>query len=217
MSFREASPGEIANGRYWANIAIDSAMKIGLHFIGARQGRLNNEDKLLKRIWWSCLIRDRLISLNSKSCVYITDEAHNIPCLDLEDFNIQSSDPTAIDCEESIWHEEVQKHLSIFSIAIAELSQCIGLVTYIRFSRRFSSQLRTAKHEILGIQSERRERQEADITRECNERLSEWLETNEHYFTAQTHTALQAHIATSQALLHSIYYETVQILHQGYQ
>ncbi|KAL4891423.1 hypothetical protein BDV59DRAFT_209071 [Aspergillus ambiguus] len=69
---------ETSTNSMWLKIAIESAKKenANIYYMPSPSGK-NTSD--LKRVWWCCLIRDRLISLGMRRPIQITPDEYELP------------------------------------------------------------------------------------------------------------------------------------------
>lgn len=112
--------------RYWINQALNSAVLLGLNRSQSPHGPLTAKQRLERRIWWSCYMRDRLNSLTTLTPLNIKDCDFNVPLLDASDFS-------SLDEYGSSWHgnlldQEQWQQLSLLSIKLARLCLRIGCV-----------------------------------------------------------------------------------------
>lgn len=90
-------PGDNKGVYYWTGIAVTLLQTLGLHRRGEYKTQ-SQESKLLKRVWWSCYIRDRMLGLAIGRPLRIRDTELDTPSLTLQDFDIMdsSNDPNTI-------------------------------------------------------------------------------------------------------------------------
>jgi hypothetical protein len=89
MAFWYTDPQDHTGAWYWIGIAISLSQTLGLH----RCPQLNNRSQqlpdaqqpLIRRIWWSCIVRDRWISLAKGRPMRIHHEDCDIPMATAED------------------------------------------------------------------------------------------------------------------------------------
>ncbi|KIH89951.1 hypothetical protein SPBR_00258 [Sporothrix brasiliensis 5110] len=79
---------------HWVGIAISLAQSLGFHRKPTRRGREDGGDKnharrasLVRRIWWTCLVRDRWVALAKGRPMRIHDEDCDVPRPVLDDFS----------------------------------------------------------------------------------------------------------------------------------
>ena len=89
MSFWYTDPQDHTGSWYWIGIAITLSQTLGLH----RCPQLNNRSQrfpealqpLIRRIWWSCIVRDRWLSLAKGRPMRIHHEDCDLPMPRAED------------------------------------------------------------------------------------------------------------------------------------
>jgi hypothetical protein len=89
MGFWYTDPQDHTGAWYWIGIAITLSQTLGLH----RCPQLNNgsqrfpeaQQPLIRRIWWSCIVRDRWISLAKGRPMRIHHEDCDVPMPEAED------------------------------------------------------------------------------------------------------------------------------------
>ncbi|KAK4891048.1 hypothetical protein LTR27_010255 [Elasticomyces elasticus] len=71
---------------HWMGICLETAKLVGLNHSSVLAQVDLKARRLRKRLWWSCFMRDRLISLSARKPLRIRDEDHDVPMLGLDDF-----------------------------------------------------------------------------------------------------------------------------------
>ncbi|RBQ77930.1 hypothetical protein FVER14953_09360 [Fusarium verticillioides] len=83
LSFWYTDPQDHTGAWYWIGIAISLAQGIGLHRNPRSSGRTRQiypqEQALRRRIWWSCVVRDRWVSLAKGRPMRIHGEDCDLP------------------------------------------------------------------------------------------------------------------------------------------
>ncbi|RBA14400.1 cutinase transcription factor 1 beta [Fusarium proliferatum] len=96
MTLWYKSPEEHRNTWHWLDVAISQAFAIGLHLVPDETLFSHTECSLRRKVWWSCYVTDRLISLNMKRPPRIRgDDFHVTPLLET-DFQ---PNPPSEDCQ----------------------------------------------------------------------------------------------------------------------
>ncbi|KAK3945197.1 cutinase transcription factor 1 beta 2 [Diplogelasinospora grovesii] len=88
MTYWYQTPDDQKDTWHWMGVAISLAHTIGLHRNPASTNMDRRKQKLWKRIWWSCFMRDRLIALGMRRPTRIKAEDFDVPMLDESDFEI---------------------------------------------------------------------------------------------------------------------------------
>ncbi|KAB5515329.1 cutinase transcription factor 1 beta [Coniochaeta sp. 2T2.1] len=114
---------------HWIGVAISLAYTMGLHRKLGAMSVSTSRQKLGKRIWWSCFMRDRLIALGMRQPSRIHDEDFDVPMLEEGDFEIEvfPEDNNILPLECTVVRDiTMQQVLAALCIAKFQLSICIG-------------------------------------------------------------------------------------------
>lgn len=137
MTYWYEDPDHHKDAWHWMGIAISLAQTLGLHRDPNSTGIRTAKQGLWKRIWWSCFIRDRFISLGMRCPARIQDNDCDVPMLVESDFDIQvlAEGNTAIprDCI-MVRSVAMQRELASMCIEQARLSVCIGHILKAQYS-----------------------------------------------------------------------------------
>lgn len=120
---------------HWMGLAVSSAYAMGLNKGVTLEGLPRAEQKLYKRIWWSCYMRDRFLSLGLQRPTRIKDDDVSVPNLEISDFDIAvlPSENDIIRSEFSVLHSsEKQIELAELSVQRSKLSILIGYILQIQ-------------------------------------------------------------------------------------
>ncbi|KIH89861.1 hypothetical protein SPBR_00243 [Sporothrix brasiliensis 5110] len=115
LSHDYASMADQRHTWLWAHQAIGLAQGAGLHRAAAAataDGPSAQDARLWKRIWWACLVRDRLISLGTRRPMHINSRDCNVPL------------PTAADLAEDGDTDEDRATKAVFADFL-KLCQCV--------------------------------------------------------------------------------------------
>lgn len=86
MTLWYKSPEEHRNTWHWLDVAISQAFAIGLHLNPDETTFSHTECILRRKVWWSCYVTDRLISLNMKRHPRIGDDDFHVTMVLETDF-----------------------------------------------------------------------------------------------------------------------------------
>ncbi|KAF5709071.1 cutinase transcription factor 1 beta [Fusarium mundagurra] len=81
---------------YWMGLALTTAHIEGLHRDLEEPQQMNKQGRLRRRIWWSCVIRDRLLGLGLRRPSRIREDEFSVTRLRLDDFDISAPPPPAV-------------------------------------------------------------------------------------------------------------------------
>jgi hypothetical protein len=141
MSYWYETPDDQKDTWHWMGVAISLSHTIGLHRNPAKSNMDLKRQKLWKRIWWSCYMRDRLVALGMRRPTRIKSEDCDVPMLSIEDFDIDigfdENEAFFWTAEERARQErEVirQQQLAVLCIEKAKLCVCISQVFAVQYS-----------------------------------------------------------------------------------
>lgn len=137
MSYWYESPADQKGSWHWAGVALSYANAMGLHRNPTGHALTANEKRLRKRLWWSCILRDRLIALSSRRPLRIEEDDYDVPMLVLDDFDIDSQTPSRLllsgDCD-GAGDTAIRKSLARLCIESLRLCICIGHILTLQYT-----------------------------------------------------------------------------------
>lgn len=223
MTYWYETPDDQKDTWHWMGVAISLAHTIGLHRNPANTSMSPRKQKLWKRIWWSCFMRDRLIALGMRRPTRIKDEDFDVPMLEEGDFEIGplADDVQVINHDCTLVRDVLmQQQLASMCVAKAKLCLCI-------------SQMLKAQYSVLVRDAERAENttnstmmlhpkkqlDNLETVTECDLSLMAWAEQLPACCQYRALTALDGKdgyktIAIQRNLLHMVYYTTISALHR---
>ncbi|KAH7201337.1 fungal-specific transcription factor domain-containing protein [Fusarium oxysporum] len=116
---------------HWIGVAISLAYTLCLHRDPSTTSMSSARQKLYKRIWWSCFMRDRLIALGMRQPSRIHDKDFDVPMLEESDFEIEvfPQDNNILPRQCAVVRDLTMQHeLAELFIAKVQLCICIGHV-----------------------------------------------------------------------------------------
>ncbi|KAF4338137.1 cutinase transcription factor 1 beta [Fusarium beomiforme] len=116
---------------HWIGVAISLAYTLCLHRDPSTTSMSSARQKLCKRIWWSCFMRDRLIALGMRQPSRIHDKDFDVPMLEESDFEIEvfPQDNHILPRQCAVVRDiTMQQELAALFIAKVQLCICIGHV-----------------------------------------------------------------------------------------
>ncbi|RFU72312.1 cutinase transcription factor 1 beta [Trichoderma arundinaceum] len=137
MTYWYETPDDQKDTWHWMGVAISLAHTIGLHRNPEVTSMAVPTQKLWKRIWWSCFMRDRLIALGMRRPTRIKDEDFDVPMLLESDFELTAlpDKVTIIPPECTLMRDvEMQRELAVMCIAKAKLCICISHMLKAQYS-----------------------------------------------------------------------------------
>lgn len=137
MTYWYETPDDQKDTWHWMGVAISLAHTIGLHRNPEATSMSVSKQRLWKRIWWSCFMRDRLIALGMRRPTRIKDEDFDVPMLVEADFEIRAlPDGNSVMPPECTLLRDVgmQRELAVMCIAKAKLCLCISRMLKAQYS-----------------------------------------------------------------------------------
>lgn len=93
MTYWYESPDDPKDVWHWLGVAISLARTIGLNCNTSSSPLSPSKQKLWKRIWWCCYMRDRLVAIGMRRPIRIREDDFDVPMLEVSDFETQSMGP----------------------------------------------------------------------------------------------------------------------------
>jgi hypothetical protein len=224
MTYFHHSPDDLKGTRHWLDIAISFAYRTGLHRNPDKSSLDIKKKRLLKRIWWSCLMKDRLVSLETRGPLGIKDEDFDTPMLILEDFEIEALPGDNSIISSALNDPTIQTDLALICIEKARLCLCIGHVISIQYPLLIGDHEAIQRRSISTRSSSRLfpkkwDREHAEKVLDCDFELSNWLDNLPTRFrrdgsSVKEHEKDRSRIFLQQSLLHMVYFATISALHE---
>ncbi|KAH8908761.1 cutinase transcription factor 1 beta [Coniochaeta sp. PMI_546] len=137
MTYWYETPDDQKDTWHWMGVAISLAHTIGLHRNPANSLMPVRKQKLWKRIWWSCFMRDRLIALGMRRPTRIQDGDFDVPMLQEDDFEIEvlSEQNELLPAECRVVRDlDMQRELALMCIEKAKLCVCVSHMLKAQYS-----------------------------------------------------------------------------------
>ncbi|KAH8173952.1 fungal specific transcription factor domain-containing protein [Sarocladium implicatum] len=223
MTYWYETPDDQKDTWHWMGVAISLAHTIGLHRNPGTTSMAPPRQKLWKRIWWSCFMRDRLIALGMRRPTRIKDEDFDVPQLEEDDFEIQAlSDNINIVPAECVLMRDVtmQRELAIMCIYKAKLCVTISHMLKAQYSVLIRDHMKpdnTTNSTMMLFPN--KEMDNLDKINEVDMELLAWAESLPACCQYRTLTPLDVQngkstMAVQRTLLHMVYYTTISALHR---
>ena len=225
MTYWYETPDDQKDTWHWMGVAISLSHTIGLHRNPEKSTMDPKRQRLWKRIWWSCFMRDRLIALGMRRPTRIKNEDYDVPMLTLEDFELEPlPEGTACisrDCSFA-WDTDKRRQIAVMCIEKAKLCLCISHV--------LSAQYSVLNNNLGGLTAEGNvtttmmllpKKQDAETCEVelCDSELDKWLEGLPENLKYPQVSAIDSGnddevFVVHRALLNMIYLTTLSALHR---
>ncbi|KAM0425449.1 hypothetical protein ACHAPT_009238 [Fusarium lateritium] len=221
MTLWYETPKEHRNTWHWIDVAISQAFAAGLHrdppFLSSPP--LIRIQRLRRRIWWTCLMRDRLVSLGMKRPPRINDEDYCVTMLEEADFglaDLQGNNRGQLQ-DMCSYIQDRSKRMALARLCIAKASLCRRLRYYLR--SRYSVFAENAGDEAAEAFTMSKPDDKAAYV-SCSEDLVIWrneLPNDCKYRTLSSDLTSQedSTVALHRTILHMIYYASISGIHRS--
>ncbi|RSL85118.1 hypothetical protein CEP51_003531 [Fusarium floridanum] len=221
MTLWYETPNEHRNTWHWIDVAISQAFAAGLHrdppFLSAPP--LIRIQRLRRRIWWTCLMRDRLVSLGMKRPPRINDEDYCVTMLEMADFapaDLPENERGQLQ-DLCSYINDSRKRMALARLCIAKANLCRRLRYYLR--SRYSVFAENAGDEAAEAFTMSRPDDKAAYV-SCSEDLVAWQKSLSNDCRYRTLSSdLTAHedstVALHRTILHMIYYASISGIHRS--
>ncbi|KAL7797600.1 transcription factor CTF1 [Trichoderma ceciliae] len=223
MTYWYETPDDQKDTWHWMGVAISLAHTIGLHRNPEVTSMAVPTQRLWKRIWWSCFMRDRLIALGMRRPTRIKDEDFDVPMLMEGDFELAvlPDKVTIIPPECTLMRDvEMQRELAVMCIAKAKLCICISHMLKAQYSVLIRDNMKpenTTNSTMMLFPNKKLDN--LDSVRIVDAELKAWaasLPACSQYrmlVPADTKNG-RSTIAVQRMLLHMVYHTTISALHR---
>ncbi|KAH6626213.1 fungal-specific transcription factor domain-containing protein [Chaetomium sp. MPI-SDFR-AT-0129] len=223
MTYWYETPDDQKDTWHWMGVAISLAHTIGLHRDPAKTPMVPQKQKLWKRIWWSCLMRDRLVALGMRRPTRIKGEDFDVPVLNEDDFEIaalpEENQLLGPECA-LIRDMEMQRELAIMCIEKAKLCMFIGDMLRVQYSVLSRSGMgpehtTNSTHMLLPNKNGENMEEVENVDRHLQDWLASLPTACQHRPLNTTNvTEANKVLAVQRNLLHMIYHTTISALHR---
>ena len=222
MTYWYETPDDQKDTWHWMGVSISLAQTIGLHRNPAKSSMDVKRQKLWKRIWWSCFMRDRLIALGMRRPTRIKHEDCDVPMLVEEDFETEGLPAELVrmlgGCP-AVRDSAKRVTLAKLCIETAKLCRCISHVLsaqYSVLSHKFGSTIETT----MMLVPKKAAAETCEVM-QCNNELQQWyeqLDPSLKYFVPGTKERTNTNdgevINLHRALLNMVHLTTSSALHR---
>ncbi|KAI3324940.1 fungal-specific transcription factor domain-containing protein [Xylariaceae sp. AK1471] len=222
MTYWYETPDDQKDTWHWMGVAISLGHTIGLHRNPANTNMSPQKQKLWKRIWWSCFMRDRLVALGMRRPTRIKDEDFDVPMLEEGDFefNVLPDEVQVVGPECTLLRDvAMQQELAQMCVAKAKLSLCISYVLKAQYSVLDCTKTpeNTTNSTMMLLPNKQLDNMGSIV--HCDSELAGWAEAlpescKYRPLSPGDDQNGRAVIAVQRNLLHMVYYTTVSALYR---
>lgn len=222
MTYWYETPDDQKDTWHWMGVAISLAHTIGLHRNPDNGTLPDPKQRLWKRVWWSCFMRDRLIALGMRRPTRIKDEDFDVPMLTESDFEIEvlpnDNKLLPADCT-VIRNTDMQRELAEMCVQKAELCVLISCMLKAQYSVLIRDRLQPERTNTTMMLFPNKSLDNLEAVQEVDRKLAAWftsLPPSCQYrpLVRRDIEAGRATIAVQRNLLHMVYQTTTSALHR---
>ena len=223
MTYWYESPDDPKDVWHWLGVAISLARTIGLNCNTSTSPLSEQKQKLWKRIWWCCYMRDRLVAIGMRRPIRIREDDFDVPMLEICDFETHPLTPELNrmigGC--SVMRDASKRELlAQMCISMIKCCQCITRVLKAQYSM-FGHRLGATQETTMRLVPKKAAADAAEVFK-CDAELEEWNENLPEelcYFKKTTPREQNIRndgevINLHRALLYGVYLTTTSALHR---
>ncbi|RMD41069.1 hypothetical protein DV735_g4014, partial [Chaetothyriales sp. CBS 134920] len=226
MTYWFEAPDDPKDVWHWLGIAVSLSSTIGIDNDNSRSSLGLKTQRLWKRIWWCCYLRDRLISLGLRRPLRIRDGGFSVGMLELDDFEIKPlsvEDSPLLGVGLAINNASTCVTLAKLCIALINLCKCVSQVLDVQYCL-MSQKVGDTQNTTVRFVPKQSAADLSDLRR-CDRALKEWhLSTpaDLHYFHAggskesYAQTSDGRVLSLHRSLLTGVYLTIISALHRPY-
>ncbi|KAK5070052.1 hypothetical protein LTR64_001886 [Lithohypha guttulata] len=178
MTYWYESPDDPKDVWHWLGVAISLARTIGINCDTSSTPLSLEKQKLWKRIWWSCYMRDRLVAIGMRRPIRIKDDEANVPMLEISDFETNTLPPELNrmigGC--SVMRDAAKREmLAQMCIAMVKCCQCITKVLSVQYSM-LGHRLGATQETTMRLVPKKSAANPLEVF-ECDRDIEEWYES----------------------------------------
>lgn len=223
MTYWYETPDDQKDTWHWMGVAISLAHTIGLHRDPGTTTMSLSKQRLWKRIWWSCFMRDRLIALGMRRPTRIKDEDFDVPMLIESDFDIQPLQEgiNVVPHECTLIRDvSMQRELAAMCISKAKLCLCISHMLKTQYSVLIRDKMKpenTTNSTMMLFPNKQVEN--VDSVNSVDMELGAWAASlpdvcRYRPLNPMDIKAGRSTVAVQRTILHMVYHTTVSALHR---
>ncbi|KAM0187493.1 hypothetical protein ACHAPI_011128 [Fusarium lateritium] len=223
MTYWYDSPEDEKDTWYWMGIAHSHAQVLGLHRDPQQLHISPEEKRLRRRIWWSCLIRDRLLALGIRRPSRIRHDDFDVAMLAIQDFNLDQASDSLLrllgESKLTLSNPAARATMAAMCVDLAKLCVCLGDILHSQYSMLGAQPTASSEHFFkVTVMPRRSEKQAQELVQYDNE-LSEWFQNQDSRSkyvpgAAQSPDGADRVMRLHQSQLYMNYLTTLGVLHR---
>lgn len=223
MTYWYDKPEDEKDTWYWMGIAHSHAQVLGFHRDPQQLHVPAEEKRLRRRIWWSCLIRDRLLALGIRRPSRIRHDEFDVPMLAIEDFNLSQASNSLLallgESKLTLSNPAARATMAAMCVDLAKLCMCLGDILHSQYSMLGPQPTAPSEQFFKVTVMPRRSEKQAQELVQYDVELSGWFQSQDSRSkyvpgSAQSPDMADRIIRLHQSQLYMNYLTTLGILHR---
>ncbi|KAJ4176773.1 hypothetical protein FALCPG4_011458 [Fusarium falciforme] len=178
MTYWYDCPEDEKDTWYWMGIAFSLAQVMSLHRDPQHLPITAKEKCLRRRIWWSCVMRDRLLALGIRRPARIRDHDFDVKELRIDDFDLSPASEALLSLlgESRMTGEDraARAIMAAMCVDLAKLCICLGHILHSQYSVLGPHAVGSEYFFKVIVMPKRSERQVQELL-ECDAELADWF------------------------------------------
>ncbi|KXH59236.1 hypothetical protein CNYM01_06101 [Colletotrichum nymphaeae SA-01] len=222
MTYWYDRPEDEKDTWYWMGIAFSLAQVASLHRDPKHLPISEREKWLRRRIWWSCVMRDRLLALGIRRPARIRDHDFDVSELTVDDFDLSPASDALLgllgESKLTCADPAARTAMAAACVDLTKLCVCLGHILHSQYSVLGPHAVGSEYFFKVIVMPKRSERQAQDLHK-CDAELAEWFherDARSRYAPGTTPTDDKAEriIRLHRSQLQMKYLTTMCVLHR---
>lgn len=220
MTFWCETPDDQKDLWYWMGLASSTSLGLGLHNDATKWKLDTKTGHLLKRISWSCFMRDQVVALGIQRPTHISFKGHNMPMLTVEDFDIEDISASNINC--ATWDSKYLQGLAIMCIEKAKACLFVSRILSTLYYASHQSKLHlvpAGSISPMNTLQPKTDNMMAGDVEVCDKQLQEWYSNRPEEVKykpsgMKVSSTGEDSVMVHQAILDMLYFTAISALHR---
>ncbi|KAL6407386.1 putative c6 transcription factor protein [Ilyonectria robusta] len=219
--WHDCPPDDERDAWYWMGIVLTLAQAMNLHRDPEALDIPARDKHVRRRVWWACLIQDRLLALGIRRPIRIHDGEYDVAMLTLNDFEIYAPSQPLVDLvrDPRITGANAERRIAMCTMCIelTKLCICVGHIIYSQYTTLGSHANSSFEYLPQPIMLPKKSGNQILELAQCEAELNTWCQNQDprsiYVSVPQGERAPQMTLLC-QALLRISYLNAVAVLHR---
>lgn len=219
--WHDCPPDDEKDAWYWMGIVLTLAQAMNLHRDPEGLDIPARDKHVRRRVWWACLIQDRLLALGIRRPIRIHDGEYDVAILTLDDFELYAPSQPLVDLvrDPRITGANAERRIAMCTMCIelTKLCICVGHIIYSQYTTLGSHANSSFEYLPQPIMLPKKSGNQIQELAQCEAELNTWRQNQDpQSIYVSVPQGERAHQMTllCQALLRISYLNAVAVLHR---